>query len=389
MTRAIVVGLIGLVLLALGLSLFAYFARDDDESGEVAATAPASGMQLVQSFRCHRAERKHIIVRGVEDDFSPEGDEPIAIHPRSQGNYLASMTRGASYDQSQPDRVFTDYLELPPDVASGILVVGLRAVAANENDTISIGELGGSSVVPDRARIFQTTVRQLSATPGWRNHGPLHYAELKNIRIQHQAGTVSGGLRIVTPPGPVQTLLDLIRDAAGQHLLELRVADDTSVDFVAMAICREPPSGTGMTLNVLRIVEHPRRVVTLSCSAGSAAQHVCDPYVGDTSCRAALPVACFRDRHAPIPEPVRAARLGLNWSGGEVAVAPARRADAFRSIADVDSYCATQFGRGWRTLTYHDGGRPSQITAWGTIDESHDRVWADIRGQPYATCWSH
>ena len=389
MQRFVVLGLAGLIALSLGLGALAWALAGGAEDDAGAEAPPTSGMALLQAYRCHRAETKRIIVRGVEDGFSPEGDEPIRIHPRIASPRILSLAVGGSYDNSQPDRAVIDYFELPANVSRGLFVVGLRANGADGNDSIQIGEVGTIPSPDEEPRMFQEMVPRLASADGWRGRAGLHHAEFNAIRFQRSVATPRGGPSFRPAAGPVRTLLDYVRAGEEPRLVHVQIADDTSVDFMAVAYCQEPPRGTGVTFTRHGQSGVPMPgIVYLSCTGGPNDQHVCDPYVGDTACETPLPIICFRGMGAPVPRNVPT-HHHWHWSGGAIATTGPVPASRFATIADVDRFCAAQFGPDWRTATYHDGGRPSQFSGFGRLDESLGRAWIDIRGQPYATCWAH
>lgn len=387
--RFVVLGLAGLIALCLGLGALAWALAGGAVGDAEAEAPPTSGMALLQAYRCHRAETKHIVVRGVEDGFSPQGHEPIRIHPRIATPRLISMAVGGSYDNSQMDRFVIDYFELPSNVSRGLFVVGLRANGANDNDSIQIGDLGTMLSVDEEPRIFQELVPRLASADGWQKHGDLHYAEFDAIRFRRSATTLRRGPSFRPAAGPVRTLLDYVRAGEAPRVVDVQIADDTSVDFMAVAYCQEPPRGTGVTLTTHGLGGEPiPGIVIFACTVGPNDQHVCDPYVGDTACETPLPIICFRAMDAPVPRNLPA-NHHLHWSGGAVATTGPVPASRFATIGDVDRFCAAQFGPDWRTATYHDGGRPGLFSGFGRLDESLERAWIDIRGQPYATCWAH
>ncbi|HRC85086.1 MAG TPA: sialidase family protein, partial [Thermoanaerobaculia bacterium] len=71
----------------------------------------------------------------------------------------------------------------------------------------------------------------------------------------------------------------------------------------------------------------------------------CDPYVGDTSCAASLPILCIKPDGAPNP--------GLptdfynGWIGGNIGLTPPYQGFALSSLANANALCASFFGPGW------------------------------------------
>lgn len=378
------ISLAGIVLAVSALAWLASRPQPPDPDERVAAAAQP-GMELLKRYRCHRAETKRIFLRGAEDGFSPEGDEPAAVRPTLRSPRLASLPR-TGYDGSQADRTLLDHLTLPADIAGGLFVVSLRPVVDNANDGIVIGRTGWGAAAA-REPAFGAFVPTLAERPGWKRIGSVHYAPLGEIRLQRETASPLKGRHDRTAAEPSGTLLDFVRARPGQALVDVQISDDTAVDFIGVAVCERPPPGTGLSF-VVEPVRDIGGVIQLSCDGGNREERRCDPYVGDTSCAAILPVACFRDRSVPRPQAVANAGYTLGWSGGEVAFTMPRAGRDFATITAADALCRARFGTGWRTATYHEGGRPSGFIALGRPPAGHRRAWIDIKGQPYATCWS-
>ncbi len=116
----------------------------------------------------------------------------------------------------------------------------------------------------------------------------------------------------------------------------------------------------------------------------------CNPYTGDTSCNAKLPVLCFLDAELNKPANLDTPSIYQQWSGGVVATTDAVCGNSFKNIRDANNFCVQNFGSGWRVAEHHDGWGWS-FWAYGNVGENFDgeRFWIDIDDQPSGTCWAH
>jgi hypothetical protein len=188
---------------------------------------------------------------------------------------------------------------------------------------------------------------------------------------------------------PFQSLLSFLNLNAGGGWLDIFVQDDTAIDFIGLALCRPPVVRKGLTLMpVSRPGPEHRTLIHLNCHAVSDLNRKCEPYVGDTVCSAALPVACLRPGHLPSPVDAAGRVVTNDWSGGDIAATESVRGDRFRTVADVDTFCAERFGPQWRMAAIHDGGRNQSLSGRGDPKTITDRVWVDIADQPHGTCWA-
>lgn len=351
--------------------------------------APRTGMERLRAFQCRRAETKRILIRGVEDGFSASGEEPDFIRPGRRSAFTESFYRGGSYDQDQVDRRFTDSFEVPAHVAGGLFVISLRKLGDNDNDTFGIGDITSVSAAAWGGRQLATGVRLLPRTSGWTVAGPLHFANLADIRFgPPQQVHPPGSAAVSAAPRSFATLLDYVRAATSTAWVDVVVQDDTSVDFMGMALCLEPPRRNGLTL---KASDGPSGgaagTVFLACRQVGDDNAICDPYRGDTPCEAERPVACIRPGDAPAPAGLKSTPGYPSWSGGRLAITEPVAGNRFGSVKDVDRFCAARFGAGWRVAAFHDGFREG-IAGLGERKAMSSRVWVDIADQPYATCWT-
>lgn len=358
-----------------GLAAFAWTQRPDTRP-----VTAATGIDILRAYKCRQAETKTIIIRGVEDNHSPLGDEPNFIRPERRFPDTLSFFAGGSYDQIQADRRMTDSFEVPANTAAGLFLIRLKGVANNDNDTIAIGDMS-TYVAPDPAvRRFSSLVPRLEQSSGWSRQNDIQFAELSDIELRHP--------NHLTRPSD-RTLLDFIRSGMNGGWVDVMVQDDTSVDFIGVALCLEPPGGQGLTLSSWKGQAHPMDgVVALTCGHGGRDQHLCGHYVGDTACATPLPVACIRPMAAPLPRALTRHFSSGVWSGGRLAFTEPTPGSRFATIGAVDAFCASRFGADWRAAELHDGTHNTGIAGFGDPATVPDRAWVDIIGQPYATCWA-
>jgi hypothetical protein len=362
-------------------------------AAEPAPTVSVEG--LLEAFSCHRAETKHVYLHGIEDNYSPLSDEPTRTSGRLQVPWMTSRISDSRYDQTEPDYTFLDYFEPPSQISSGLLAVRLRPIGSNENDMFFIGDMDPTrSEFNEGLRWYhEAPAAELADTPGWNAAGDVYSIRLRALTFKSVRLRSAGESHSVPPSEENSNLLQFIRAGSGSQIVEVLIDDDTSVDVLGLAVCEEPRRGYGLTMQAQPLTFNPYEDVTvIACLPNQRDAHRCDPFIGDVACHTALPVLCFRDAdlEAPALDP-QTARLRTPhnyWSGGYLASTPEVPGDSFAAIADVDAYCAVEFGVGWRTATYHDGGRGSQIAGYGAMSEPARPMWVDIKGQPYATCWA-
>lgn len=116
-------------------------------------------------------------------------------------------------------------------------------------------------------------------------------------------------------------------------------------------------------------------MVTLGCHAQPAPadqphQDSCNPYQGDTSCRAELPIACRKS-------------ADISQLGATRAVT----GSLLKSLKTGSERCAAELGAGWQMATFHDGSG-WQISGQHTQGlRPSTRYWVAIGDQP-GNCWN-
>lgn len=328
-----------------------------------------TGMGLLRAYTCNRGETKVVLVRGLEDNFSPAGKEPGFLRPGLDKPRWQSVGPG-SYDQSQPDRYFIDALQAPARMRDGLLVIGLKplgGVSESQNDVIGLGD-------PTSPFHFGDGIRHLPKLPGWKRDGTLHSVQLGDVDFGESS------------PAERRTLLASLNTGSTGRWLDVQVQDDTSVDFIGLAACVMPPSGLGVTL-MTDNRQPASGVVALTCINVPLDWATCDQYVGDTACETELPLACLLPGRSAPPRILFDAGLVGGWSGGDIALTGPVAAARFGRIGEADAYCAAQFGDGWRTLTAHEGLPNFGVSGRGQPPARPVRAWVDQVNQPYGTCW--
>lgn len=346
-----------------------------------AAKAPPTGMDILRRYKCRKGETKTIVVRGIEDNHSPAGNEPNFIRQERSHPDVQSYFAGGSYDQVQADKRMTDSFQAPVTTARGLFLIRLKPVAGNETDIVGVGDLSTMALEKGQGGRQSVGMATLQQTPGWQSEGELHFAEFSAIRLT-RLGTDE---RIVKD----RTLLDYIRSGASNGWVDFMVQDDTSVDFAGAAFCLEPTDRKGVTMGGLVGEAIPMDgVVAISCIHVGKNQQMCDPYVGDTSCSASLPVACIHPEGAPVPRAISRHFVSRAWSGGRLAFTEPVTGSSFASYRDVDALCTRRFGSGWRSARWHDGPANLAIAGYSAAPMPTGRVWIDVVGSPYGTCWA-
>lgn len=362
-------------------------------SGQAAAerrraeAQPRTGMDILNAHDCGEGETKQILVLGIEDGFSPAGSEAGFIRPgRVQSFYLPREGAG-EYDQVNADRGLADSFRVEGQVSDGVFVIRSRGLGDNNNDVLQFGALGRDPAATGGAWIGDRALSGVRTPGGWSLEGDVLYGGLEDIPLRRRGG----GLVPTDGPGreAVQSLRDFFNRGGDEGWLDVLISDDTAVDFMGLALCRPPPVRKGMTLTPFR-PDGPERPgeVYLNCFRTPDGASRCDPYVGDTVCSVQRPVACLRPGNLPAPLYPSGRVVTNAWSGGDLAVTEPVAGDQFRTVKDVDAFCARRFGDGWRVASSHDGGRYLQVGGRGDADSVTGRVWVDIADQPHGTCWA-
>jgi hypothetical protein len=95
---------------------------------------------------------------------------------------------------------------------------------------------------------------------------------------------------------------------------------------------------------------------------GSEDGPACDPYVGDTSCTAVLPILCLKESDLPRPNYAVDKSGGSmppafyrGWSGGVAGLSEPIAGTGLSSLEMANDVCAATLGDGFRMAEFHDG----------------------------------
>jgi len=342
-----------------------------------------TGMQLISSFGCKPGETKQVYIRGLEDNYSLQGNEKSRTHERLKAlpGLAVVSAQPRDYDEGGYNKIFSEYFELPPNISDGIYVTRMKGFQNNTNDTYFLGDhLDRDSNMADMARhMLSVRISELHERPGWQKVDDLYFARLSDIEFY---------INNSQPNRKFAGLLDYIQAQSEIAYVDITVSDDTIVDFNAMAVCERPIGNRGVTLTTHgSALPNSPELTVLSCNA-DVRQVPCNPYYGDVLCREELPVACFEDLSLPFPDTLEPNKgFSDHWSGGKIGYTSKVRGDSFATIQDVNAFCASQFNANWRPLSWHDGGS-TNVLAYNYKGLAKGRAWTDIVDQPDATCWS-
>ena len=162
-----------------------------------------------------------------------------------------------------------------------------------------------------------------------------------------------------------------------------------TVTLLFVFYCFSAYAKDGMTWSKID-VNDTYGVIYLGCGYTKGVGNQCNPYTGDTSCEAELPLLCFYDAGLGKPVNLKDSTYRPLWSGGIVATTDRVKGSSFTTIADANAYCAQKFGVGWRVAEFHESWG-WYFKAYGNVgnnwNQSNRRFWVDIDDQVYGTCW--
>lgn len=347
--------------------------------------APSSLGQVIDAHECAQGLTKIVLPRGIEDGFAPAGIEPSSLSGRLLRNgYYADLARGPNsttrlrgYDQGGTDAVLMDHFEVSGEVVSGLIVLRRTGLGNGaSNDSVLLGDLD-TLATPELLHSGRTFSAPLTDTGGL-------------------STTLADGSHLVIIP--LERLKAIGRDSAapanalaylgrnGHPVdVDILVGDDSKIDALALLACQRPDQARGVTFTEHRLKPMGKDVSWMGCMIDHS-QRSCDPLAGDRLCSAPGPIACYHDGGRTAPAAL--ADIGLAdtaFIGGNVRLTAPVRGDRFARLAEANRFCATSFGKGWRVLSYHEGGG-GQVVSYSDIAPS-TRALVNIRDQQYANCW--
>lgn len=341
------------------------------------------GMDLVDSVKCDAGLTRIVEVRGREDGFSRDGEEPARIDPRllADGYYrdflggTHAVAQLRDYDEQGSDKVLLDYFELPPAIASLRLVFRYKTFPGFENDAVQLGDLfvDPASTSQSVNTVFVQGISDQSSLSKLADSSRLvmlNPAILKNRDVR-QSNYHFG---------------DFLKNPSRPNQLDLSIGDDTSIDFAALITCQEPLQQRGITFAENHIKIAGPDVSWLSCNNDQSLPG-CDPFSGDQVCSSPTPLGCYRPGTRK-PDSSLVKRVGPYidaFAGGEVRITEPVPGNQFATLGQANAFCRQHFGDDWRVLSYHEGGAVGLITYSKIAPKT--RLWIDIRDQRRANCW--
>jgi len=154
--------LLGAVLLVLGAYFSGFLDWDNDQSDQTVSLT--QGTDWLQDYSCAKGETKQLIIRGVEDNYSLDGEElvPESDYVNSFINRSNNNFGHRHYDDPESDKVLFETFEIPSRFAHGIFVIRLREI---NTVRMMLFELENSNILKmaniyplSTLRLFQSTI---------------------------------------------------------------------------------------------------------------------------------------------------------------------------------------------------------------------------------------
>jgi hypothetical protein len=160
---------------------------------------------------------------------------------------------------------------------------------------------------------------------------------------------------------------------------------------LATVAARTRPSARGLSFALADAATLPTRVASLTCQgeptpADRPTQGACNPHDGDTSCRAELPIACYRSSGAALPASADKA-LYAGWTHGQLGATAPVLGSVLKSEPDASARCEAELGDGWRMAEFHDGGGAGLQGERRAGLRAGTRYWVHVNDQR-GNCWN-
>jgi hypothetical protein len=244
--------------------------------------------------------------------------------------------------------------------------------ATTANFSITVKKLGGQS--SNDALAFWDSQQQAWGTKIWSGSEPIGTVKSYNLNLA-ALPPVGGNVTHNTGLG-----IGLLSDGD----FSFTVQDDTAVSTATLVYTCAGVDKKGLTFG-----QYPQHVVSGITTAACQGQPGgnCNAYQGDLSCNVALPVLCMRSMG--LPNPASNTADPQHWSGAVMATTPdvAPATAGLNTKAQVDAYCAAQFGPGFVVGDFHAGGG-WKFGAYGQFGNPAKRAWVNIKDQANANCWT-
>jgi len=182
--------------------------------------------EIVNKFECSEKETMVKILGGEIDAFNPTVDTPTA---NPSATLVANNTYGngtSNYDQTNVDKVLLDTLDLSQvsgTVTKAEFHIGYKSLGnpLTGNDTLTIGEYGVEHI-GGRYLLYPNGTNSLTPTPWIPN--TISGEQLLSVNLANTTSSIS-------------TNLNMLNWIQGKSAFDIRVEDDTSVDFTQLNLC--------------------------------------------------------------------------------------------------------------------------------------------------------
>ena len=382
--------LLGAVLLVFGAYFSGFLDWDNDQSDQTVSLT--QGTDWLEDYSCAKGETKQLIIRGVEDNYSPDGEELVpesdyanSIITRSNNNF-----GHRHYDDPEPDKILFETFDIPSQFAHGIFVIRLREHSIVKNDAIRIGNLqlienGQYISAFDHVAIF---INKLSQLDYWEHKNDIYRVNFKNLEIQKPSA-----------PETITSVADYIHHSATPlQQISVAIEEDTQVDFMGLALCLGPEEDMGMVYALRdwdyygRTPEFNEDTIPKDYRAIDVAiidSKPCHIYTGCYNCEKALPLACFEYQDLSISE--LTPTLNHISSRGEVRLTKPVAGNQFGTADDVHKFCRLSFGDKWRALSRHEASPNGQMLTKLRNPLNSSPFWIDVKGNnggQHSNCWA-
>lgn len=372
---AIVGGMVGGLIVLVFIALSGFDIADKASPDMHHTQTP--GMDVLDAYRCSAGQKKIQIVRGVEDGFSRQGEEPAIIRPALLDlpyyEYLyhnkSSHNRFRNFDEGGVDKTLMSYVEFPSKIADGIFVMRYQAEGSIATDFVHIGN------ALDGAKKQVGVTGYLAYLPPMEDgeigelKGDVAIWDLKDFKGNKDYSEASD-------------LLSYLKRYQEGTVLDVTLSDDYRVDFFGFSLCQKPLERRGATMSVDSRNLAGEDLKIIQCDSDPN-QRPCDPHVGDTLCRQAMPLGCYQEGIRPI-RPELSYRKP-HFVGGDIKVTKPIIGETINSLAEADAICAGELGENWRTLSWHEAGGSIVIVQSDIAPLT--RMWVDVKDKPAAACW--
>jgi len=194
--------------------------------------SPTPVADKLNAYSCRVAETKEIILGGEEDGFSLAGEEvnrpgSFAEYRKNRTGSRDSVDIERGYDVGGQDSTFLETLELPSNIAHGIIVMRIRLLSSLRNDVIIIGGLDQGHKFSESSNF---SFSQPEGNPGWILDGEVLSAQLSELVFPQRFSPNREPLL-----KKYQTALEFVQRSGKP--LNIAIQDDTMVDVVGLALC--------------------------------------------------------------------------------------------------------------------------------------------------------